>query len=113
MTTRKTEIVPAVAEAKRNATVPKRQAVQHTKLFRAELQVKLSDANGALAVADAALIAIAGERDAAIELANQRYDAFRRELDAERDDIIRSIKGVEAALEATADLDVQIKRMEG
>ncbi len=102
MTTRKTE-VPAVIEAKRNATVPKRQVVSHTKILRAELQVKLSDANSALSVADAALIAIAGERDNAVELANQRYEAFRNELDGERNDILRSITGIEAALVATGD----------
>lgn len=100
MTQRK-NVVTAVVEANRNATVPKRQVVSHTKILRAELQVKLSDANGALAVADSALIAIAGERDGAIELANQRYEVFRRELDAERQDILRSITGIEAALIAT------------
>ena len=100
MTQRKST-TPAVVEATRNATIPKRQVVSHTKILRAELQVKLSDANGALAVADSALIAIAGERDGAIELANQRYEAFRHELDAERQDLLRSITGIEAVLEAT------------
>lgn len=87
-------------EAKRNATVPKRQVVQYTKLLRAELQTKLSDTTSALAVADAALIAIAGERDNAIELAQKRFEAFRYEIDEERKDILRSLTGLEAALEA-------------
>ena len=101
MTTRPPRKPKAVTEAESNATIPSRPVIQHTKLLRAELQVKLNNANGALAVADTALTTAAGERDAAIELASKRFDAIREELDAERTDILGSIKGIEAALAAT------------
>jgi len=94
---------PAVAEAKRRATIPSRPVIQHTGLLRAELQASLNRANGALLQADSALSVAADDRDMDIALANQRYDAIREGIDAERTDILRSIAGIEAALSATAD----------
>lgn len=103
MTTRKSPPKPiAVAQAERQASIPKRQVIQHTQLFRAELQVRLNKANGQLAEADLALANAAADRDAAIELAKQKFDAIRAEVDAERQDIITAITGIEAALTATA-----------
>jgi hypothetical protein len=99
--------VAAVAEATANATIPSRPVIQHTKLLRAELQVRLSSANGALTTADTALVVAAQDRDAAIELANQRYAAIRAEIDAERDDVLTTIAGLEAALHATKPAEFQ------
>lgn len=101
MTTRPPRKTKAVAEAEINATIPSRPVIQHTKLLRAELQAAHIKANNALLSADAALSAAADSRDADIALANQRFDAIREELDAERTDILSSIKGIEAALAAT------------
>lgn len=92
----------AVAQAEKAATLPTRPVIQHTQLFRAELQVRLSKANGQLSEADLALTNAAAARDAAIELANQKYEAIRSELDAERQDIMTELAGIEAALTATA-----------
>jgi len=100
-TPRKPKTPPAVTEAKRKATIPSRPVIEHTKLLRAELQAAHIKASNALLSADAALSAAADSRDADIALANQRFDAIRAEVDAERDDILASIKGIEAALAAT------------
>lgn len=106
----------AVAQAEKQASIPKRQVIQHTQLFRAELQVRLNKANGQLAEADLALANAAADRDAAIELAKQKFDAIRAEVDAERQDIITAITGIEAALTATspkADTMAQVEKGEG
>lgn len=112
MTSRKPSSVPAVTEAKRNATIPKRQVIKHTVLFRAELQVKLRSLNDALASADRDLTNAASERDISLEanrrdheakdaLVSQRFDTIRSAVDADRSDILLNIEGVEAALKAT------------
>ena len=115
--TRETTPKPiAVAQAEKQASIPKRQVIQHTQLFRAELQVRLNKANGQLAEADLALANAEADRDAAIELANQKYDAIRAEVDAERQDIITAITGIETALTATspkADTMAQVEKGEG
>lgn len=92
-----------VADAKRRASIPSRPVIQHTSLFRAELQAALNRANGALLNADNALSVAADDRDMDISLANQRFDAIREGIDAERIDILRSIAGIEAALAATGE----------
>lgn len=91
----------AVADAKRRSSIPSRPVIEHTALLRAELQASLNRANGALLHADNALSVAADDRDMDIALANQRFAAIRQGLDAERDDIVRSIAGIEAALAAT------------
>lgn len=96
---------PPVAEAKRRATIPTRPVIQHTSLFRAELQAALNRANGALLNADAALSVASDDRDMEVALANQRYDAIRGQIDAERSDILKNIAGIEAALAATAPVE--------
>ena len=93
----------AVAQAKRRASIPSRPVIQHTALLRAELQASLNRATGALLQADSALSVAADDRDMDIALANQRYAAIREGIDAERDDIVRSIAGIEAALAATGE----------
>ena len=111
---RKTKAVaePAVAEAKRKATIPTRPVIEHTKLLRASLQVALQEKTAALAAADRDLANAASERDEAREanrhehemkdaLADQRFDAIRTEVDADRTDILSSMTGIEAALAAT------------
>lgn len=103
--TRKKVVTPAVTEAKKRATIPTRPVIRHTSLFRAELQAALNRANGALLNADNALSVAADDRDAEISLANQRFDAIRAQIDAERDDILNNIAGIEAALAATAPKD--------
>ena len=115
MTTRKTPSKPAaVAAAEKKASIPKRPVIQHTKLFRAELQVALREKNAALAVADRDLAIAASERDEALEanrreyeakdaLAVERFKVIRAEVDADRDDILRTIAGIEKALEATGE----------
>ncbi|MGV8950105.1 MAG: hypothetical protein ACOH2M_03305 [Cypionkella sp.] len=99
MTTRKPPPPAKIAEAR--ATIPTRPVIAHTKLFRAEMQVQHQALNNALANVDHALTAAAGERDAAVELANMRFAVIRAELDAERGDVLRNLDGVEAALDAT------------
>ncbi len=69
-----------VAVAEKSASIPKRPVIQHTKLLQASLH--------------------ASERDREIEFAQQKFDAIREGLDAERADIITSIDGIEAALKA-------------
>lgn len=98
---RKKAVAPAVTEAKKRATIPTRPVIQHTNLFRAELQAALRRANGALLNADNALSVAADDRDADMALVSQRFDAIRAQIDAERDDILRNIAGIEAALAAT------------
>ena len=100
--TRKKASAPAVTEAKKRATIPTRPVIQHTSLFRAELQAALRRANGALLNADNALSVAADDRDADMALVSQRFDAIRAQIDAERDDILRNIAGIEAALAATS-----------
>lgn len=101
-TPRKTKTPPpAVTEAKRKATIPARPVIAHTNLFRAELQASLVKANNALLNADNALSVAADDRDADISMAKQRFEAIRCQLDAERNDILRNIAGIEAALTAT------------
>lgn len=100
-TNKTTAPVTAVKEARKRATVPTRPVIEHSKLFRAELQAALNKATSALLNADSALSVAADDRDTDITLANQRYDAIRLGLDAERADIHRTIGGIEAALKAT------------
>lgn len=88
----------AVAQAEKAAAVPKRPVISHTGLLRATLQTELRKAQGALQEADMALTLAAEERD-----------------DAERNDIIMSIEGIEAALTATtpkADTMAQVEKGE-
>jgi hypothetical protein len=103
---------PAVQEATKRASIPKRPVIEHTKLFRASLQLELQAANAALAVADRDLTNAAAERDeaeetaqraydASVAFARQRFDTIRTQVDAERDDILREINGIEAAMDAT------------
>lgn len=96
----KPKTVRAVSAAAAIATIPSRQVIPHTKLFKASLQIAYDAANNALAGADQALAAAAGERDAMIELAKDRYEAIRVELDAERADIKTNLTGIEAAMAA-------------
>lgn len=91
----------AVVEARKRATIPTRPVIEHSKLFRAELQAALNKANSALLNADSALSVAADDRDTDVTLANQRFDAIRAGLDLERADINRTIGGIEAALKAT------------
>lgn len=101
-----------VIQATKAATIPKRQVIKHTALFRAELQVKLRGLNDALAAADRDLTTAASERDISLEanrrdheakdqLVTQRFDTIRVAVDADRSDILLNIEGVEAALKAT------------
>jgi hypothetical protein len=112
MTTRKPKTTNPVTQATKAATIPKRQVIKHTALFRAELQVKLRSLNDALAAADRDLTNAASERDVSLEanrrdheakdaLATQRYETIRSEVDEDRNDILLNIEGVEAALAAT------------
>ena len=106
----------AVAQAEKAAAVPKRPVITHTGLLRATLQAELRKAQGELQQADIALTLAAEERDDAIAFANQKYDAIRAEVDAERQDIITAITGIEAALTATspkADTMAQVEKGEG
>ena len=91
---------PAVKDAAKRAAIPTRPIIGHTNLFRAELQAALSKANNALLSADNALSSAADDRDMAVSLANQKYEAIRVGVDAERSDIILNIEGIEAALVA-------------
>lgn len=112
MTTRKTPSKPAaVVTAEKKAAIPKRQVVQHTKLLRAALQVEQSAKTDALALVDRNLVHASDGRDEAkaaakraydmaCTLADQTFDAIRAELDVERADIIQSLEGIEAALDA-------------
>ena len=104
----------AVISAEKKASLPKRQVVQHTKLLQANLLVEQSAKNDALASVDRDLAHAAGSRDEAREaaerafqmacaLADQTFEAIRGELDAERSDIIRSLEGIDAALDAIRD----------
>lgn len=102
MTTSKTAPKPAaVAEAEKRSSIPKRPVIQHTALFRAELQAALNVANNEMVQADSALSSAADERDMAVALANQKFEAIRAGLDAERADILLKTAGIEAALKAT------------
>ena len=101
-TTTKPAPVAAVQEASKRASIPKRPVIEHTKLFRAELQAALSAANNELMAADSALVSAADDRDMSISLANQKYDAIREGVDADRADILLKITGIAAALAATA-----------
>lgn len=94
--------VPAVEGARQRASIPKRQVIEHTKLFRAELQAALAAANNELMAADSALASAADDRDMAITLANQKFEAIREGVDADRADLLLKIGGIEAALHATA-----------
>lgn len=100
MTAKPKTVTVATSVKPASVSIPKRQVIQHTKLFKAELNVALQSANNALAAADLALTAAAGERDMAIELANQRFAAIRSELDDERIDALTKITGIEAAMAA-------------
>lgn len=91
-----------VAVAEKSASIPKRPVIQHTKLLQASLQMERQKANEALHLADTALAIAASERDREIEFAQQKFDAIREGLDAERADIITSMDGIEAALVAMA-----------
>ena len=93
---------PAVQEAQKRASIPKRPVIEHTKLFRAELQAALSAANNELMAADSALVSAADDRDMSISLANQKFEAIREGVDADRTDILLKITGIAAALAATA-----------
>jgi hypothetical protein len=104
----------AVISAEKKASLPKRQVVQHTKLLQANLLVEQSAKNDALAAVDRDLAHAAGVRDEAREaarracdmacaLADQTFEAIRGELDSERTDIIRSLEGIDAALDAIRD----------
>lgn len=119
-----TPVDPVEAAAKR-ATIPTRPVIEHTKLFRAELQVQMAAVNCALDQVEHTLATAAGERDAAIEaadgaydlamaaagktrkgaveLASQRFDAIRANLDKEQADLRHKKDGIEAALERTAE----------
>lgn len=102
MTNRKTTTMPAaVVAAEKRSSIPKRPVIQHTALFRAELQAALNIVNNEMVQADSALSSAADERDMAISLANQKFDAIRAGLDAERNDILLKTAGIEAALKAT------------
>lgn len=96
----------AVKEAAKRASIPKRQVIRHTSLFRAELQAALHAANNELLQADAALSSAADDRNTAIDLANQKYEAIRLGIDEERADLHTKIAGIEAALAATAPVQV-------
>lgn len=101
MTARKSPPQPlAVARAEEKAKLPTRPVIEHTKLFRAHLQMEHSKANAALSEADLALANAASERDSLIELAKQKFDAIRAQLDSERHDIITTLTGIEAAMKA-------------
>lgn len=115
--------ITAVKDAKERASIPSRPVIEHTKLLRATLQVERKATNDALAAVDLEMEVEAGARDAAIEaadraydlameaafnaregthaLANERHNAIRAQLDEERNDLIRKLDGIEAALTAT------------
>lgn len=103
-----TPVDPVEAAAKR-ATIPTRPVIEHTKLFRASLQVQQSAATDALSLVDRDLVHAADTRAEEMEAANraygmamaladQKYDAIRTELDAERVAIISVIDSIDAAL---------------
>lgn len=103
MTIRKSPTKPApVAQAEKQASIPKRPVIQHTKLLTATLQAELRKAQGALQEADMALSIAAQDRDDAISLAKAKYDAIREGMDLERENIITCIDGLEAALKKMA-----------
>ena len=115
--------VPAVKGAIASASIPSRPVIEHTKLLRATLQVERKATNDALALVDLEMQTEAGICDAALEaagrayelaiaaasnalqgavaIANERHNAIRAQLDEERNDLIRKLDGIEAALTAT------------
>lgn len=97
MTTKTTKPTP-VAQAEKQASIPKRPVIEHANLLRATLTATLRKAQGELQNADMALSLAAEERDDAIKLADDRFAAIREGLDAERDDINAAIDAIEAAL---------------
>lgn len=97
MTTKTTKPTP-VAQAEKQASIPKRPIIEHANLLRTTLTATLRKTQGELQNADMALSLAAEERDDAIKLAHERYDAIREGLDAERDDITTAIDAIEAAL---------------
>lgn len=106
----KLELVPDAAAAKAIAATtsaaesptPSRPVIEHTKLFRASMQVAQRDAENALFVVDSELQAAAEGHEARMELERQRYAEVRRQLDEQRQDVVTHKAGIDAALAATA-----------
>jgi hypothetical protein len=71
----KLELNQVVETAKERATIPTKPVVEHTKLFRASLQLELSAANNTLAGVDLALQIAASTRDEAVEAAENAYES--------------------------------------
>lgn len=93
------------------AEIPARPVIQHTAIHLARLQMDLSATQSALDLVNHRIAAADGERileheaadrarDMAVSFADQKHGEVTGELGKERDDLTRTLEGIEAGIAA-------------